>query len=206
MRHDRRRDAPNDRSDLSHRTGPADRRPGPRGAECRPCRGPGAGRAGRRLVRMAEDRRPGQSRRLADGRRQTARHRRPPARQDERAQARGDRADAGRDDRRCDRWDRGHRSGQEEDLGDELLGLIFTACHPDPVARRPRSPHPAGRRRPFDRRDRPRLPVERGDDCPAHRPRQEDHRQGRARFRGAARRRTGGAVARGAGGHLPHLQ
>ena len=61
------------------------------------------------LVRMAEDRRSGQSRRLADGRRQTARHRRPPARQDARAQARGDRA--GRWTRAVRRRGRGDRSG-----------------------------------------------------------------------------------------------
>ncbi len=86
-RHDRRRDAPGDRGDLPHRTGQAHRGPGPHGAQCRPGRGTGAGRAGHRPVRMAEDRRSGQSRRLADGRRQTPRHRRDPPRQDARAQA-----------------------------------------------------------------------------------------------------------------------
>jgi hypothetical protein len=49
MRHDRERDAPGDRSDLSHGAGAADRRASPAGARCRAGRGTGAGRAGRAL-------------------------------------------------------------------------------------------------------------------------------------------------------------
>ena len=87
------------------------------------------------LVRMAEDRRSGQSGRLADGRRQTPRHRRLPARQDARAQARGDRADAARVQRATrdgapKAIEAAIEAAMDDDLGDELLGLIFTACHP----------------------------------------------------------------------------
>ena len=66
-----------------------------------------------------------------------------------------------------------------DDLGDELLGLIFTACHPVPFGRRSRCAHAACGRRPDDGRDRPCLPVERGDDRPTNRPRQEDNWKGR---------------------------
>ena len=53
-------------------------------------------------------------------------------------------------------------AAMDDDLGDELLGLIFTACHPmlSPDARAALTLQ--GGRRPDDGRDRPRLPVERG--------------------------------------------
>ncbi len=78
----------------------------------------------------------------------------------------------------------------DDDIGDELLGLIFTACHPILSRRCPCRADAAGGWRADDRRDRPRLPVERGDDRPAHRPREEDDRKAGLSFevpRGAER-------------------
>lgn len=63
----------------------------------------------------------------------------------------------------------------DDDLGDELLGLIFTACHPvlSPEART------ALTLRLIGGRDRPRLPLQRSNHCPAHCPGQEDDWQRR---------------------------
>ena len=81
-----------------------------------------------RPVRMAEDRGPAQSRRLADGRGQAPGHRRVPPQQDAGAQARRDRPGP-RDETRY-RASRTIEAAMDDDVGDELLGLIFTACHP----------------------------------------------------------------------------
>ena len=97
-------------------------------------------------------------------------------------------------------------AAMDDDVGDELLGLIFTACHPVLSHRGARGADPAPDRRADHRRDRPRLPLERGDHRPAHRPGQEDARRRRPDLRGAARRGAGGAPRLGAGGHLPDLQ
>ena len=59
-----------------------------------------------------------------------------------------------------------------DDIDDDLLRLIFTACHPVLSDRGPHRPHAAAARRPDHGRDRPRLPGPRGDRRPAHRPRQ----------------------------------
>ena len=93
-----------------------------------------------------------------------------------------------------------------DDLGDELLGLVFTACHPVLSADARAALTLRVRRRSDDGRDRPCFPLQRGDDRPAHRPGEEDDRKGRTRLRGAAGCRTCGEALLGAGGHLPHLQ
>ena len=94
----------------------------------------------------------------------------------------------------------------DDDLGDELLGLIFTACHPmlSPDARAALTLRVVGGLT-TDEIARAFLSSE-ADDRPAHRPREEGDRTGRIDLRGAARRRTGGAAALGARGHLPDLQ
>ena len=126
-----------------------------------------------------------------------------PPRQDARAQARGDRA--------ATLTARGHaveaiEAAMDDDLGDELLGLIFTACHPVLVPRGARRADAARDRRADDGRDRPRLPHERGDDRPAHRSGEEDDRQGGPDASRRRADRTRGAARFGAGGHLSHLQ
>jgi hypothetical protein len=75
----------------------------------------------------------------------------------------------------------------DDDLGDELLGLLFTACHP---ILSPDACAALTLRVVDDRRDRSRLPVDRGDDRPAHCPRQMSGSRrpsGRARARRDAR-------------------
>ncbi len=97
-------------------------------------------------------------------------------------------------------------AAMDDDLGDELLGLIFTACHPmlSPDARAALTLKVVGGLT-TDEIARA-YPVERGRDRAAYRPREEGDRKGRIDLRGAARRRTGGAAALGARGHLPHFQ
>ena len=65
-------------------------------------------------------------------------------------------------------------SALDDDIGDELLRLIFTACHPPSVARGPRGAGAADDLRPDDRGDRQGLPVAGRDDRPAHRAREAD--------------------------------
>ncbi len=79
----------------------------------------------------------------------------------------------------------------DDDLGDELLGLIFTACHPVIVARGARGADPAAGRRADHRGDRPRVPVERADHRPAHRARKKAIGEAGLTFEVAARRRSG---------------
>ena len=55
----------------------------------------------------------------------------------------------------------------DDDIGDDLLRLIFIACHPVLVARGARRAHPAPGRRPDDRRDRARLPGARSRPSPS---------------------------------------
>ena len=90
-------------------------------------RGPGAGRAGRRPRAVAPDRRPGQPGRVAHG------HRQAPARStccagaSPRAQARGARPRAGG---RARAAEPDLDAALDDDVGDDLLRLIFIACHP----------------------------------------------------------------------------
>ena len=65
----------------------------------------------------------------------------------------------------------------DDDIGDDLLRLMFTACHPVSLDRSARCAHTAIARRPDDRRDRARLPRPRADDRPAHRSRQANARR-----------------------------
>ena len=97
-------------------------------------------------------------------------------------------------------------AAMDDDLGDELLGLIFTACHPmlSPDARAALTLKVVGGLT-TDEIARAFLSSERRDRA-ADRPREEGDRKGRIDLRGAARRRTGGAAALGARGHLPHFQ
>ena len=121
------RNPPGDRGGLPDRAGAAHRRPGADGARRGPGRGAGAGRVGHGPLGMAADRGSGQSRRLADGRGQAPGDRRLPPRQDARAQARRDRP------RPVDADEAGIEAieaAMDDDVGDELLGLIFAACHP----------------------------------------------------------------------------
>ena len=91
-------------------------------------RGAGAGRAGRRARAVAGVGHPRQARRLADGRRQAPRHRPLPPRQADRAQARRSSATSWRPsgDGAAPDLD----AALDDDIGDDLLRLIFTACHP----------------------------------------------------------------------------
>ncbi len=147
---------------------------------------------------------PGQPGRLADGHRQAPGDRRAAPPQAARPQARGDRARAGRSssEHAADEIE----AALDDDVGDDLLRLIFTSCHPvlSTEARVALTLAPAGR--PDHRRDRPRLPGPRADGRAAHRARQADAGRGQGPVRGAARRRAGRAAGLGAGGHLPHLQ
>jgi len=84
---------------------------------------------------MAEDRRSVQSRRLADGRRQAPRHRR--RRRDKMRERKHDEIAHTLDEAQDDTTD----AALDDDLGDELLGLIFTpaipSCRPTPARRSP---------------------------------------------------------------------
>ena len=68
----------------------------------------------------------------------------------------------------------------DDEIGDDLLGLIFTCCHPvlSTQARIALTLRMLGG--PEDRRDRPRVPGQRGDGRPADRAGQEDAGRGRA--------------------------
>ena len=113
---------------------------------------------------------------------------------------------SGQEERSADLEARIERDLDEENLGDDLLRLIFTACHPvlSPEARVAMTLRLLGR---VDhRRDRARLPGSRAHHRATDRPRQEDPGRGARPLRGPARRRPRGAAGVGAGGHLPHLQ
>ena len=84
----------------------------------------------------------------------------------------------------------------DDDVGDDLLRLVFTACHPVLSPRRPRRPDAAPPRRPHDRRDRPRVPRPRDDHRPADRPGQADAVRGARAVRGPGRGRARGPARR----------
>ena len=79
---------------------------------------------------------------------------------------------------------------EADDIDDDLLRLIFTACHPLLTSRGPHRPHAATAGRADHRGDRPRLPGPRVDRGPAHRAGQTDPGPGRGPLRGALRRRA----------------
>ena len=91
----------------------------------------------------------------------------------------------------------------DDDIGDDLLRLIFTACHPVLSTEARVALTLAADRRPDDRRDRPRLPGARADRGPAHRARQAHAGREARSLRGAARRRARRTARLGAGGDLP---
>ena len=93
----------------------------------------------------------------------------------------------------------------DDEFGDELLRLIFTACIRACRARRAQLSR-SGWSRPDHRRDRARLPAAGGDHRPAHRAREADAVRIGARLRNPARPGALGAARLGAGGRLPHLQ
>ena len=94
----------------------------------------------------------------------------------------------------------------DDDVGDELLSLIFTACHPvlSTEARVALTLRLIGGLTTGEVA-RAFLTSE-VDHRPAHRPRQADARQRRSDVRGTPRQRARGAPRLGAGGHLPDLQ
>ena len=117
-----------DRRGLEDRVGQAHRRSRADRARRRPGRGARAGRSRRRARAVAGVGRPGQSGRLAHGHREASRDRSPAPQQAARAQARGARPRA--------RGPAGERAAPDldaaldDDVGDDLLRLVFTACHP----------------------------------------------------------------------------
>ena len=75
-----------------------------------------------------------------------------------------------------------------DDIDDDLLRLVFTACHPVLSVPGPGRADPAAARRPHHRRDRPGLPGPGADDRAAHRAGQEDAGQARVPFEVPGRR------------------
>ena len=94
----------------------------------------------------------------------------------------------------------------DDDIGDDLLRLIFVACHPvlSTEARVALTLRLVGGL--TTRGDRARLPGAGADGRAAHRARQAHAGREARAVRGAARGRAGGAARLGAGGDLPRLQ
>ena len=116
------------RRGLADRVGPAHRRARPHRARRRARRGAGAGRAGRRARAVARVGRPGQPGRLAHGHREAPRHRRaaPPtscSSASTRSSATSSRPSSEQAAPDLD-------AALDDDIGDDLLRLVFTACHP----------------------------------------------------------------------------
>ncbi len=183
---------------------PADRRPGPLHRRYRPGRGPRAGRRRRGAGAVAGRGRAAQPRRLADDRRQAARHRLSSAAT---ASWQKKYAQIGRALEPRTRCTPDFDQAFSDDIDDDLLRLIFTACHP--VLCSPgqgRADAPAARR-PDDRRDRTCLPGPGADHRAAHRPGQEDAGAARTcRSRCPAADQRPARLVLGARSHLPHLQ
>ena len=97
-------------------------------------------------------------------------------------------------------------AAMDDDLGDELLGLIFTACHPviSPEARAALTLRLIGG---LTTEEIARAFLSNEPTIAQRIVRaKKAHRRGRARLRGAARGRAGGAARLGARGDLPDLQ
>ena len=94
----------------------------------------------------------------------------------------------------------------DDDVGDDLLRLVFTACHPvlSTEARVALTLRLLGGLTTDG--DRARVPGAGGDGRAAHRAGQADAGRGARAVRGAARRRARRAAGVGARGRLPHLQ
>ena len=109
-------------SAAAHRRARADR------ARRRPGRGPGAGRARRRARAVAGVGRPGQPGRLAHGHRQAPRDR--PAAPQHSCSSASTRSSAASSRSRQDGAGRDLDAALDDDVGDDLLRLVFIACHP----------------------------------------------------------------------------
>ena len=75
----------------------------------------------------------------------------------------------------------------DDDIGDDLLRLVFIACHPVLATEGAACANTAPDRWPDDRGDRARLPGVAADRCPAHRPRQAHAGREAHPLRGAPR-------------------
>ena len=155
-----------DRRGLADRVGAADRRAGAHRARRRPRRGPRAGRARRGAGAVAGVGRPGQPGRLADGHRQAPRDRRAAPRQRRSSASTQELGARARGSRRR----RPRRAALEvDDVGDDLLRLVFTCLPPGALHRGADRAHAAAARRPHHAGDRARLPRPGGDGRAAHR-------------------------------------
>ena len=117
-----------DRGGLADRVGPADRRPRADRARRRPRRGPRPGGARRGAGAVARVRRPGQPGRLAHGHREAPRDRPHAPRRGARAQDARSWVASSRS--RARTRDRDLAAEIDDPFDDDLLRLIFTACHP----------------------------------------------------------------------------
>ena len=122
------RDPSRHRRGLADGVGEAHRRARPHRARRRPGRGPRAGRAGRGARAVAGVGHPRQSRRLADGRRQAPRHRSASAGTS--CSSASTRSSATSSRREQERPMPDLDAALDDDVGDDLLRLIFIACHP----------------------------------------------------------------------------
>ena len=127
---------------------------------------------------------PGQPGRLAHGHREAPRHRSAAPRagcSSASTRSSGDELEAAQE-RAAPDLD----AALDDDVGDDLLRLVFIVLPPGALDRGARRAHAAPARRPHDRRDRARLPRARADDRAAHRAREADARRG-ARCRSRCR-------------------
>ena len=160
----------------------------------RPGRGAGAGRAGRRARAVAGVGRPGQPGRLADGDREAPRDRPCCAATSCSSASTRSSATSSTDGAATAAPDLD--AALDDDIGDDLLRLIFTACHPvlSTEARVALTLRLLGG---LTTEEIARAFLVPGaDDRAAHRARQADARRERGAVRGAARRRAGRRACR----------
>ena len=147
-------DPAGDRGRLADRVRPADRRPDQIVRDV----GLAEDLAQDALVAALEQwprvRRPGQPGRLADGHGEAPRDRRDAPRRDARAQARSRSAASWRPAAEAPDL----AAGNDDDVGDDLLGWCFMTCHPVLVDGGPGGADAAAARRPDDGGDRARVP------------------------------------------------
>ena len=193
-----------DRCGLEDRVAEADRRPRAHRARCRAGRGSRAGCAGRGARAVARVRRAAQSGRLADGRREAPRDRSlPPATSCSSASIEelGYELEAEQEAAVPD-----FDAALDDDVGDDLLRLVFTACHPvlSTEARVALTLRLLGGL--TTERDGARVPCLGADNRAAHRPSQANAGRQARPVRGPARRGAGRPPVVGARGHLSRLQ
>ena len=188
------RDSSHDRRGLEDRVGPAHRRPRADRARRRPGRGARPGRSRRRARAVARVGRPGQPGRLAHGHREASRDRsRCAATSCSSASTRrlGREIDAEQIAGRADL-----DAALDDDIGDDLLRLVFIACHPvlSTEARVALTLRLLGG---LTTEEIARAFLVAGADRrPAHRARQAHARRGARPLRGPARGRARGAACR----------